>query len=266
MKIIGLFFLVVVISASQTEIPTARQRYEDLGGRLFEFPAKEPGKELLTLGAKPQRLQTDEIAQRIRDLRALTTQVITGTLNAPSNVRAPDVRKIIEDLQGSLSGRHKELGERGLPYAQQTKLSGATDSMVVAFAVLKGPAVTPAPDPFIQFYIKTQTGWVLGAESTNDLEGRTIQVATLQSPNPGEIWVMAWGVKYGDNRARLSVRLYAFNTNTVHTLWSRDDLPGGEIEIHKSLVVLKYYEMSAQGDHPPREVREELQLTPNGLQ
>ena len=179
---------------------------------------------------------------------------------------APDVRKAIEELQGSLSGRQKELGERGLPYAHQAKLRGTVDSMVVAFAVLKGPAATPAPDPFIQFYVRTQTGWVLSAESAGDLEGRTIQIATLQSPNQGEVWVIAWGMKYGDNGARISARLYAFSTSAIRTLWSRDDLAGGEIQINQNHVILSYQEMSAQHDHPPREVREELQVTLNGLQ
>ena len=257
MKIIGWFLLVVVGSASQTVTPTAQQRYEALGGRLFEFPPKETGKELLAPGAKLQRLQTDEIALRVRDLRGLTTQTITGVLNAPPQVAAPDVRKAIEELQGSLSGRQKELGERGLPYAYQAKLWGTVDSMVVAFAVLKGPAATPAPDPFIQFYVRTQTGWVLSEESAGDLEGRSIQIATLQSPNQGE----AWGMKYGDN-----ARLYAFGTKTIRTLWSRDDLAGGEIQINQNHVILSYQEMSAQHDHPPRDVREELQVTRIGLQ
>ncbi len=257
--------LLVVCCAAQSPTSSLRERYQEIGGKLFA-PLRLNDTNKGPRDAKIVQLPEEDATKAVSDLHDLTTGVITNALSTSPRLDAAQLLGVVEELQGDYSGRDRELGERGLPYAHLTRLSGVMDAFLVAFAVMKGPLAAPAPDPFLQFYVKTPVGWKLGSEVDHGLEGLTIEIAPVTSGTQDEFWVIVWGMRIGDTGARVSVRLYAFGTSGVRTLYTRDNLHGGKVEVDRTRVILTYYDIDPERRRPPVELREESRVTPLGLQ
>jgi hypothetical protein len=57
------------------------------------------------------------------------------------------------------------------------------------------------------------------------------------------------------------MRLYGFDGNSVRTIWQRDDLEGGTVEVTDNSVTLEYFKKY----HDAESVHEVLYVMPDGL-
>ena len=119
--------------------------------------------------------------------------------------------------------------------------------LAVAFEILQGPAAIPKPEPHIQSYVYRSSFWHLAAEATPDLDKLAIRIRGIVSQVSGEVWILAWGQRYGDNRTRVYARLYAFDGSSVRTVWKRDALYGGTIDASEDRITVTYYDRGRWG-------------------
>ena len=87
----------------------------------------------------------------------------------------------------------------------------------------------------------------------------------MDSGVPSEAWFIAWGTRFGDDAGRLRVRLYGSDGTAGRTIWKRDELIGGSIQVTKSTVTLDYDKVYKSED-PNNHVHQTLRVTPFGLE
>jgi hypothetical protein len=87
----------------------------------------------------------------------------------------------------------------------------------------------------------------------------------MQFSLASEAWFLAWGRTIGDTGARVKLRLYGFDGNTVRTIWKRDGLTNGDVTVTKDSVTLEY-DREYHSSDPNNLVHETLHISPNGLQ
>ena len=90
----------------------------------------------------------------------------------------------------------------------------------------------------------------------------TFFLSPIKAGVGGERWYVAGRFPIGNPATPLKVRLYGLSANGVRTIWQRDGLVRGELQINESGVTLNYF----REYHSLEEVHETLHVTPNGLQ
>jgi hypothetical protein len=248
MRLIASLILIFQLAAAGQL--SRKEEYQQVGAKLLE-QIPNPNKP----GERPE----PEVAREyVRTLRNLATDTVLEALtqSAPTD-RPANVRRGIQELQRGLN----ETEWTNLPYAEKAAVNGH-EVMIVAFSVLQGAAAIPEPTPFLQFYVPEGERWRLAAEAPNDLEGRATRVALLKGPVGHEVWLLTWGRRYGDNRAVVSARVYAFDGASVRSIWQRDDLIGGELAVNDGTVSVSYFQPGRLGDPP---VVEEYKIGFHGL-
>ena len=253
---LALVFLTLSIGLIADEA-ARREKYAELANLVLE-PAPLSTKAVRRAASQRgwQRPDSEQAMRHIQALHDLVTPTVVDALQQADN-RAERVRMSILDLQSGFQERPDHL-----PYVKPTAIRGQGVA-IVAFSIMQGASAIPEPEPFIQFYISTSNSWFLAAEAPQDLSGRAVQVQQLKSPLESETWVLAWGRRYGDNGARVTARLYAFDGGSVRTLWGRDELLGGGIAVNENRVTVTYYDPARRSLDPPE--NEEYQITPHGL-
>jgi hypothetical protein len=235
-----------------------REKYAELANLVLE-PAQHSTKAVRRANSQQGWQRPDPLLamRHIQALHDLVTPTVLDALQQGDDNRAERVRTSILDLQSGFQERSDHL-----PYAQQTSIRGQ-EAVTVAFSIMQGASAIPEPEPFIQFYVSAHNVRYLAAEAPPDFSGRGVQVQQLRSLVENQIWVLAWGQRYGDNRARVIARLYAFDGGSVRTLWGRDDLLGGSIGFRDQRITVTFYDPARRGLGPPE--REEYQITPHGV-
>jgi len=191
-----------------------------------------------------------------KTLRDLIGETVADTLRqSDKSGLANNVVSSVRILQGKMHERLEDL-----PVAITGRTKGH-DALVFAFEILQGAAAIPEPEPYIQFYVNMSNFWYLAAEAPRDLSKFAMKVQSVVSPVPGEMWILAQGKHNGDNRARVYARLYAFDGTSVRTVWERDALHGGEINVTDDRITVTYYD---PGKWDPAN-REEYAITSTGL-
>jgi len=261
MNVFSIVIAVLIVAQVQTQVvKTPRQRYAELGAQLFSvsdpWGAKPPSPRDSIRALSPALEES-----YVRELHDVLATDISTALNSKEKPDAQQVKRAIDDLQGTFSLKFDNDLKHRPPFADYSETTGGP-VVTVAFAILKDPVAIPRPEPFIQFYTRRGGVWELKAEAPRDLQNRWLEAATLPSPFGNEVWVLAWGKRYGDTGSRLYAYLYAFDGNTVRTVWRREGLVGGQLDIAGKRVTLVYYDTYPSKEPPVQEV---LDITSDGL-
>ncbi len=250
----GLEYVAVAQISAPTgqQQPDAKAQYEGLTRRIY--------------GAveRPSREEYEKTTTQVRTLVAERLKAVLARSDDPA-----DVRKAVRDVQGKFDLSSWGPQTTNVPFAERFQVHGQP-GLAVAFVILRGGTAIPDTLPVLRFYTKQFGEWKLRAEIDTDLHSCGYIVSSLDSPVPDETWWLAWGQMMGDNGARRKVRLYAFDGETVKTVWQRDELRAGSISVAKDrkAVVLEYYRKEGTPEQPKPDlrIREEWYLTPDGPQ
>ncbi|MBL8178541.1 MAG: hypothetical protein JNK48_27965 [Bryobacterales bacterium] len=208
--------------------------------------------------SKWSRPSAAAVHEYTRTLHELISETIAETLR--ESEKSTLVNRVVGNVR-SLQGRlHKNLQD--LPAAVIGTI-GDHDVLAAAFEILQGSSTIPEPEPHIHFYLNKSGFWYLAAEAPPDLDKFALKIRSIGSPVSGEVWILAWGSRYGDNRTKMHARLYAFDGGSVRTVWSQDALHGGEIKVEGDRITVTYYDPAKWGIDPPN--LEEYAITGTGL-
>lgn len=235
-----------------------REAYEKIDKRIFlRNPDEMPP------GFKwPSAEEAAAARKQLRDIVTATIQRACAAEGATSD----SIQLAISDVQIKQWWTPNP-GEPGLPFVHMSAGPGRS-TMAVAFAVYSGGYGIPHVSAHIQFYSKQDGAWRLTSELGEEFKDRIFAMAALNSPVEGEAWYLAWGMVIGDTGARLKVHLYAFNGDSVRTVWSREALRGGGVKVNgDGSVTLTYFIPPPEGKRiPPAEIHERLRPTVRGLE
>lgn len=198
------------------------------------------------------RVQSLAKANEIRGhLHMLLSREILDVLSARV-ASASDVVAGITAVQGSI---------RDKPFADFFELKGIK-SLAVGYVILQGNDAIPDTQPYLEVWDQTNGTWARKAEAPtrSDFQGHTFCVSPIDAGVGGEAWFLAWGMTIGNPGTPVNVRLYAFDGNTVRTVWKRDDLTRGHVTVSKASVVLQY-DREYRSSDPNNRVQETLYKT-----
>lgn len=99
--------------------------------------------------------------------------------------------------------------------------------------------------------------------ATDDFDGFTVRSRPVPSPLPAESWLMVWGPKEGFNGTLIRFRLYAFDGETLRTVWAPADMLDAEIAIGGPGFSIRHL---LKDQRPWQFVRDQYQLMPDGPQ
>jgi len=232
------------------------EEYDRVANLLFQRGSISEGRLVLSGRYVPPASET--AARYRKTLRDLIVETVTERLQQAG--REAQVDKIVSTVR-SLQGRLHERAE-DLP-AAVSGLRKDQKIMAVAFEILQGPTAIPQPESHIHFYVNSSNFWYLAAEAPKDLDKLAVRIQGIESPVPGEVWILAWGKRNGDTGSRVYARLYAFDGSSVRTVWQQDALTGGALKVSGDRISVTYYEPSRWRIDPPN--LEEYTITPTGL-
>jgi hypothetical protein len=135
-------------------------------------------------------------------------------------------------------------------------------SLAVAYGILLGGDIIPKTRPYLELYRQASGDWSLKATVGAEMNDATFFIKEMNPGIPGEDWFLTWGTTVGDTGARLRLFLYAFDGRQVRTIWSREGLSEGLVQVHPDSIILDYNR--AYNDYSTH-VHEMLHVTPNGL-
>ena len=209
-------------------------------------------------------LQRADLAEPVQvRLRDLVREAVGATLVSDSPVLS-NVITTINNVQGEL-GFSAAWGVEvtNVPFADFSRLNG-TPTLVDAYVIIQGGAV-PDSRAYVDFYQHVYGEWQLKATEGREFRGSTFFVSRIRPGISGEEWYLAWGQRLGDTGSRLNVRIYGFNGVTARTVWKRDDLVRGNLQLLDGAVTLDYEERYAPTEPGVKHVHEVLRVTPDGL-
>lgn len=244
---------VAVYPQPQTQ---GHEEYARVANLLFQRGSISEGR--LVLSGRYVSPASEAAARYRKTLRDLIVETVTERLQqAGREAQVDEVVSTVRNLQGRLHERAEDLP------AAVTGLRKGQKIMAVAFEILQGPTAIPEPDTNIHFYVNSSNFWYLAAEAPKDLDKLAVRIQGIESPVPGEVWILAWGKRYGDTGSRVYARVYAFDGSSVRTVWKQDALISGALKVSGDRISVTYYEPSRWRIDPPN--LEEYAITPAGL-
>jgi hypothetical protein len=169
----------------------------------------------------------------------------------------------IKTLQGKLAP--SEIVSN-TPFSRFVTVNGIR-SAVAAYVVAEGGVGIPDTHPLLEFYSRDNGTWKLKAQAPteSDFESRTFFVSPIDLGLSNETFFLVSGFQIGDTGTRLRVKLYAYNGESVRTVWERDNLTYGTVNLSKDVITLdysrKYHSVNASD-----QVHQEFQVVPGGVQ
>lgn len=228
-----------------------RKEYLDLARKIYTWADDKKSQTREHLG----EAQEDQVVQKMR--RVIQRQAIDAIKrgNGDSGI----VANIRPFLSVSLS---IDTDFTNTPYSKCFALNG-DPYCLAAYTILRGSEGIPDSQCYIDFF-SGRNGPEPVSIGSSDFRGHAFFVKEVPAKLSGQEWVLAWGSVLGDTGARLSARLYSFDGERIKTIWSRDGLSAGHIEILDGFVRLDYdpYYHSLVSERKT----ETLYFTPNGLQ
>ena len=107
---------------------------------------------------------------------------------------------------------------------------------------------------------------VVLASVENSLPNKTIAVRPLSQPGDSELTFLAYGINWGDAHNRLTVIAYSFTGEKLRAIWSRTDLPEGQVRVVDGKIDLTYLSaLTGAGDKSVRSIAQTYRLTPAGI-
>jgi hypothetical protein len=156
----------------------------------------------------------------------------------------------------TLLAEHKPNPDYGdLALARIGDLRGG-QSLLVAYAIVRPPHHDAAT---IRGYRLGVDGYDLMATTGDDFDGYGMFKQDLQSPIPGELWLLTWGQAHTFNGTKIRFRVYAFDGEKFRTVWSPDDLFDATVRFSDSGFAIDHHVRQ-----PPSELHDEYVLTPDG--
>ncbi len=210
--------------------------------------------------------QPDKVSEIKSQLHKLVSQEIRAVLEKPS-ASARDLTASISALQGELNFANGwGTQATNTPFAEFFELDGV-QSVAIGYVIIQGGEAIPNTQPYLEFYCRLNGTWQMKSQATtlSDFSGRTFSVARMNSGIADEAWFLAWGSTIGNPGTPLNIRLYAFDGNTVRTVWKRDDLVRGAVRVSRDSITMEF-DREYQSLDPNNRVLETLHVTANGLQ
>jgi hypothetical protein len=239
---------------SPGEVAQRRAEYEKLNRQIY----------VRHLDSESQRIHIGEpqrVAAISDELHGILTGAIVQVLSSP-RLTVEVVQDAVRQIQGDLAPWTGGPGsDTNTPLAQFFELNG-DQYVAVGFGTLEGNEDISDSQSVLEFFVKRNNAWKVQADTGSEFRSYTFFLSPISAGVPGESWYVAWGQRYGDNGARLKACLYGFNGNGVRTIWERDGLTGGQINVSPTSVTLDYYKEY----HSLEMIHEVLHITPNGLQ
>lgn len=193
-------------------------------------------------------------------LHTILKEAIQSVL-ASSRPTASAVKSALDAVQGDLAMSTWGDPRINLPFAEFFQVDGS-ENMAVAYGIPAGGAIATQSKTYVEFYSRASGTWKLQATTGSDFDGSMVSVSSIASGAGDEKWLLAWGKWFGDTGSRLHLRLYGYNGASVGTVWKRDELVRGAIQVSPTGVTLEY----DKEYHSAERVREVLHVTANGLE
>ncbi|MFQ5663803.1 MAG: hypothetical protein ACE5HL_08225 [Terriglobia bacterium] len=106
-------------------------------------------------------------------------------------------------------------------------------------------------------------GYVLLASVEDPLPDRYIRLLALNIPGVHRVAFLAYGTRWGDAHTRLTAIAYVFDGKQLKSIWSRRDVPRGELKLEQGTIVL--YSVNDMV-RPWQERTEVYRITPKGIE
>jgi len=257
-KYLGLLiFLSLGLLRLQGQGTTDAQRYRAKSGEIFFHSADS---EQANRFALPARAGIENAVGGLHDLVQISIETALK-----DNPTSDSIESMLRNLQGEVSLNSIYPEWSNIPFADVANING-TQVLASAFAVLSGGIGIPEIRPYVQFYSKASGTWMLVAEVGTEFAGTAFSMNAVRSAVPGELWYLVWGRAIGDTGARLKMSLYALDGRQTRTVWQRENIRGGTVEVSHDEITLDYFEPMADGIAPPRHLRETLRPGQTGLE
>ena len=167
--------------------------------------------------------------------------------------------------------------------------AGPLPLAVSSTMIMRGGTAIPNTKALVQCFVRISGSWILvqNVRDEEDFDSHTLFINELRSPKVNESWYLLSGRAIGDTGGRLRLKVVACSAKQMRTVWKRDDILWGQIEVSDpSTVSLTYVKQEdprtaeANGDklgpeflimddsanEDPKRFSETLHLTPNGLE
>jgi hypothetical protein len=186
-------------------------------------------------------------------------------VSAIATASSLDSSKLAGHLSDLPDSHHYDPEYSGPPFARREEIRGKS-ALVIGYMLVRGGAAVNDSAVSIRAYTAIGGRFELADTTGQDLDGYGLFVRELRSPFPGEMWLLAWGPRYGFNGTRDRMRLYAFDGARFRTVWAPPDIYDGRITINETgfsverLDEERYYHVLK----PPYRLKVDYILVPDG--
>lgn len=246
--------LLLSIGASlcaQTELQQARQMLQELYQQV-----REAAEARLREGRQPEYTWQD-YNRRLLQIQGLINQGIVSALNQQPRPSGGELERELRYVLGA-----------GIP--AETKASAFSFHMashelyVVAYALGIGATSTRS---WIGVFGPPGLGnaYALLASVENSLPDKTIALQPLYHPPEQGLTFLAYGFNWGDAHNRLTVIGYSFDGEKLESVWSKPDLPQGQISVEGKRISLVFLSSALGPGYDVREITEIYRVTSSGM-
>lgn len=236
-----------------------------------------------------RQAEADESPQaslnRTTDLTGFVTRIMLARL---TDIRDPS------SIRAYLACMQEREGER--PWEETTNTPqiflttpGPVPLAVTSMMIMRGGVAIPNTLALVQCFARIRGNWTLvpNAGNQQEFDSHTLFINELRSPKPGESWYLLSGRNFGDTGGRLRMEVVACGARQMRTVWKRDGIVWGKIEVAGQRTVSLTYEKQEDertaeingdklgpehiieddsADPAPKRFSETLHVTPNGLE
>jgi hypothetical protein len=153
--------------------------------------------------------------------------------------------------------------------------------------IMRGGVAVPNTLALVQCFARIRGSWTLVSNAGNQFDSHTLFINELRSPSPDESWYLLSGRHVADTGGKLRMEVVACGAKEMRTVWKRDGIVWGKIEVtDQSTVSLTYSKQEDDrtaeingdklgpehiieddsADPAPKRFSETLRVTPNGLE
>jgi hypothetical protein len=131
---------------------------------------------------------------------------------SPSHFDPKSVREHLRQALGATA--------HGTPYAFMLN-SGGDRQLVIVYTVQKSTLMgSGATSVTVRGYASRKSRFALVGSIGDDLDGYAgVRVIELDSPIPGELWLLMWGQMTGANGPNVRMRIYAYDRTKFRPIW-----------------------------------------------